>query len=197
MKPNLIKMDISKQETQQQTHSCHFPATSCGRLGGGVVCVQMEVEAPPPSPPSPLQGCKSLTPIKPTKDDCYWHCLPLKTGSVRKERGDAGLSFSATETGIPWVRDPPWKGIPLYSSLRSLSIAQTRMLQHQPFQPRSWSGGSLGTRGPQGKHSTTPERPSSAGHAPTPPPGETPETPGNPIYLHSPLPPRPIPTHGA
>lgn len=47
MKPNLIKMDISKQETQQQTHSCHFPATSCGRLGGGAVCVQMEVKAPP------------------------------------------------------------------------------------------------------------------------------------------------------
>lgn len=52
MKANLIKMDISKQqETQQQTHSCHFPATSCGRLGGGAICVQMEVEAIPPQRP--------------------------------------------------------------------------------------------------------------------------------------------------
>lgn len=57
MKANLIKMDISKQqETQQQTHSCHFPATSCGRLGGGAICVQMEVEAiPPPNAPRRTQ----------------------------------------------------------------------------------------------------------------------------------------------
>lgn len=53
MKPNQIKMDISKQqETQHRTHSCHFPATSCGRLGEGrAACVQMEVvEAIPPPP---------------------------------------------------------------------------------------------------------------------------------------------------
>lgn len=65
MKANLIKMDISKQqETQQRTHSCHFPATSCGRLGGGAICVQMEMEATPPIAPRRTQISHSNKPYK-------------------------------------------------------------------------------------------------------------------------------------
>lgn len=69
MKPNLIKMDISKQQdTQQQTHSCHFPATSCGRLGEGLFVYRWRWKLSPPSSP---KADKSLTPINPTKDNCY------------------------------------------------------------------------------------------------------------------------------
>lgn len=73
MKPNLIKMDISKQETETAANAqLPFPGHFLQEAGGGAVCVQMEVEAIPPSPP---KGYKSLTPVNLTKDDCEKHCL--------------------------------------------------------------------------------------------------------------------------
>lgn len=95
------------------------------------------------------------------------------------------------EMGIPLVRDPPWKGIPLYSFFQSLNPAQIRTPQHQPYKPHSGVGDSLRTRGPQARHSTTPARPSAAGqaqenvraraHTHTRTRGRHPETPGNPF----------------
>lgn len=72
------------------------------------------------------------------------------------------------------MRDPPWKGLPLYSSLRSLSGAQTRTLQQQPPQPGPECG-SPRDRGPR-PHSTAPERPL----LPATPPRETPRDPRAP-----------------
>lgn len=50
MKPNQIKMDISKQqETQQQKRTAAISRPlPAGDWGGGAVCVQMDVEANPP-----------------------------------------------------------------------------------------------------------------------------------------------------
>lgn len=157
MKLNLIKMDISKQqETQQQTHSCHFPATSCRRLGGGAVCVQMEVEATPPSPPRRMQISHSNKSYK----GRLLLALPFlcKLGTSAK-KGMIPDHLFCHGNGDPLSEGSPAKEIPLYSSLPK-SPAQTPQ-----YQPPSLEWELLGLWGPQAKHSTAPARPSPACHA--------------------------------
>lgn len=181
MKPNLIKMDISKQqETQQQTHSCHFPATSCRRLGGGAVCVQMEVEATPPIAPRRMQILHSNKSYK----GCLLLALPFlwKLETLGKE-GMIQDHLFCHGNGDPLSEGSPAKGIPLSSSLRPLK-AQLRRFSISPINPPPWSGRLPGLEGP--KLSTAPLQQgplliATLKRTCTPPRGRHPETPGNPF----------------
>lgn len=127
-------MDISKQqETQRQTHSCHFPATSCGRPGGGAVCVQMEVEAPPtPQPPKDA----NLAPLNPTKGKLLAMASPANWG-CRQRKGRYGVIFPRRGDGDPLGEGSPFRAESLFilpPASRAGGSAQTP--QHQPSQAR-------------------------------------------------------------
>lgn len=190
MKPNLIKMDISKQqETQQQTHSCHFPATSCRRLGGGAVCVQMEVEATPPIAPRRMQISHSNKSYK----GCLLLALPFlwklgtsgKKGMIPDHLFRHGNGDPDHQQGDPSLFFPsaPKSPVPQRS-------------QHQPYQPPPWSGRLPSLEGPKLRTAPLQQGPlllATLKRTCTPHRGRHPETPGNPFYLHSPLPNRPNP----
>lgn len=150
------------------------------------------------SPSSPPEGRKSLPPINPTKDDCYWYCLCLKMVTSGK-KGMMQNDLFRHGNGDPLVRDPLGKES-LYSSLQSLNPAKTRAPQHQPINLHPGVGNSPGTRGPQAQHSTTQARPSPAGHGQenvhthtVAPEGNTLRPLETPCTLHSPLPKSPDP----
>lgn len=103
MKPNQIKMVISKQETQHRTHSCHFPATSCGRLGEGQFVYRWRWWKLSP-PPTPLSRRIQI----PHSSRLHKGCLLLAlTSGSREGRGRKGCresSVSLRKRGSPLER---------------------------------------------------------------------------------------------
>lgn len=105
------------------------------------------------SPSSPPEGRKSLPPINPTKDDCYWYRLCLKMVTSGK-KGMMQNDLFRHGNGDPLVRDPLGKES-LYSSLQSLNPAKTRAPQHPALSISTLEWGILqGLGGP--KPSTAP-----------------------------------------
>jgi hypothetical protein len=97
MKPNLIKVDISKQETQKRTHSCHFPATSCGRLGEELFVYRWRWKLSPHRPPK-IQIPHSNKPIK---ERLLLALHSLKIVNTGEKRDDVISSF------LPRKRESP------------------------------------------------------------------------------------------
>lgn len=159
------------------------------------MCTDGGASYPPPSPP---KADKSLTSINPTKDNCYWHCLLLKTGNTEKERDDARSPF-CHETGIPSLGKSPWKKeflfiLPSAPQPSSNSKASGEALSTSI----PGMGDSPGTRGPRAKRSTTlikegPLLISTLKRMGALPEGDTLRPLETPSALHSPQPKRPAP----
>lgn len=160
MKPNQIKMVISKQqETQHRTHSCHFPATSCGRLGEGQFVYRWRWWKLWP-PPTPLRRRIQVPHSSKLHKGCLLLALTSGSRDAGKEREDARAPHRlSTETGIPFGEDFLGKEslfiLPL--SFRPHSNPDAR---YSCIKPHLKSRGFSGAPGPQAGRAQPTARPS-------------------------------------